>query len=315
MTAMPKIESSPIHYSEIIRLFPEMSEEERLALKEDIRINGVLDPVTLWQGELIDGRNRWEICEELNISCPTQSFEGTYDEAVAYAMSKNFARRHLDSSQRAALLVETGLIQWEDVGEADGDEKKSRSKGRSDEKIAKAAGTNRQYLHDALAIKEADPEMFERVKSGEIKIHKAMKQVKKNQGEDQPKEEKGESGGAGQRDQLGLVVPESLVEVFVAATGFDETAKLVRELEKKFRIVAADKAGELLEGDMQAVKAALETLKGSLKLHRPHTTCPHCSGKGDGCDHCRRRGWVTQNVYRSAPEELKAKHVQGVAEF
>jgi hypothetical protein len=49
-------------------LFPPMEGAEYAALREDIRVNGLFDPITLYQGRILDGR-------KLNITAGCSGFE------------------------------------------------------------------------------------------------------------------------------------------------------------------------------------------------------------------------------------------------
>lgn len=46
---------------------PKMSEDNYNALKDDIELNGQIDPVTTYRGKIVDGRHRWLILQELEI--------------------------------------------------------------------------------------------------------------------------------------------------------------------------------------------------------------------------------------------------------
>ena len=60
----------------IAELFPRMPDGEFEALKEDIRHHGVRQPVLVHQGQIIDGRHRWEAAQNLDIECPTVEWDG-----------------------------------------------------------------------------------------------------------------------------------------------------------------------------------------------------------------------------------------------
>jgi len=87
-------------------LFPMLEAEELKALAEDIRENGLTDPLIAWHpklGEeavLLDGRNRLAACELAGVEPDWETFEGAEDEVVRYIVSKNIHRRHLTNSQR-----------------------------------------------------------------------------------------------------------------------------------------------------------------------------------------------------------------------
>ncbi len=71
---------------------------EYATLRDDIAAHGLHMPVVLTpDGMLLDGRNRARACEELGITPATTVYEG---EPVAYVVSLNIARRHLNENQR-----------------------------------------------------------------------------------------------------------------------------------------------------------------------------------------------------------------------
>ena len=93
-----------------------MSETELRDLADDIEKNGLREPVAVYSGELLDGRNRLdalallgqEICGTgwLVSDIYTQvGHDGPFD-AVAYVISKNIYRRHLTADQRDKLAVD-----------------------------------------------------------------------------------------------------------------------------------------------------------------------------------------------------------------
>jgi ParB/Sulfiredoxin domain len=80
-------------------IFPPMS-DEYAALVEDIRENGLRDPIVLLDRQVLDGRNRHRACEEIGIEAIARPWDGRGDP-LSYVISKNLRRRHLNESQRA----------------------------------------------------------------------------------------------------------------------------------------------------------------------------------------------------------------------
>jgi hypothetical protein len=80
-----------------------MTEAEYVVLRESIRDNGQREPITLYRGLILDGRNRQRTCDELGIKIATRTFRGTDSEALAYMLDLNVNRRHLSESQRAMI--------------------------------------------------------------------------------------------------------------------------------------------------------------------------------------------------------------------
>ena len=45
--------------SDLARIFPDMPPEDFAQLVASIREDGLMDPITVWQGRVIDGRHRY----------------------------------------------------------------------------------------------------------------------------------------------------------------------------------------------------------------------------------------------------------------
>jgi ParB-like chromosome segregation protein Spo0J len=86
--------------------FPPMQDEELYELVADIKANGLHEPVTLFEGKILDGRNRFRACREAGIEVRTEPFEGTEEDARAFVVSKNLHRRHLTAEQKRALIAQ-----------------------------------------------------------------------------------------------------------------------------------------------------------------------------------------------------------------
>ena len=85
-------------------LFPFMSDEELAELAADIRAHGLLEPIVLLDGLVLDGRNRLRACEAAGVEPRFVDWDGTGDPAV-WVISKNLKRRHLSTSQRAMVAA------------------------------------------------------------------------------------------------------------------------------------------------------------------------------------------------------------------
>jgi len=77
---------------------PEMTEQEFAELKEDISGSGLLEPIVLFEGMILDGRHRFRACMELEIEPWFKPFDGP-DSARDYVISKNLRRRNLTEEQ------------------------------------------------------------------------------------------------------------------------------------------------------------------------------------------------------------------------
>lgn len=84
---------------------PLMNEREFESLKQDVLAKGAFEePVRIYQGKLLDGRNRRRAHLDTGIPLKFEAFEGSSADAVRYVYSRA-NRRNMDESQKAAAAV------------------------------------------------------------------------------------------------------------------------------------------------------------------------------------------------------------------
>jgi hypothetical protein len=92
---------------ELANLLPMIDPSRFSELREDIRRNGILEPIKLFEGRILDGRNRYKAARECGHQFREADFEefiGSYADAEAYVFSTNFLRRQLSASQRNEVI-------------------------------------------------------------------------------------------------------------------------------------------------------------------------------------------------------------------
>ena len=87
----------------IAELVPYMTPDQYSALRDDIREHGLRTPIVMYEGMVLDGRNRARAWYDVrgNWDVPSTEFKGTPEEAIAFVRSHNIKRRHLKPSQIA----------------------------------------------------------------------------------------------------------------------------------------------------------------------------------------------------------------------
>lgn len=182
-------------------IFPEAKAEDYNRLLEDIKSNGYdkTQPITIYEGEIIDGWNRQRACDEIGIKPEYVTFNGTDGEAIALVMRTN-KRRNLNSGQWACIAAEADdlLAVIREQVEKERRDKQAESQSKISEPIpqkiagqpkndnsketsAKAAelfNTNRTYVNQAVKMKTTAPEVFEKVKAGKMTMQDANKAVR-----------------------------------------------------------------------------------------------------------------------------------------
>ncbi len=83
-------------------LLPMLQGKAKDEFQDDIRVHGVRTPIKIYNGLLLDGRNRLEAAEATGRLLTFEDFVGDDAAALAYVISENVrGRRHLNESQRA----------------------------------------------------------------------------------------------------------------------------------------------------------------------------------------------------------------------
>src|SRR5262245_44350182 len=83
--------------------YPLMSDAELAELAEDIRVNGQHLPVWIYEGKILDGRNRWRACASLpGVTCKTAEYTG--DDPQGFAASQNLYRKHYQAELRQRIV-------------------------------------------------------------------------------------------------------------------------------------------------------------------------------------------------------------------
>lgn len=85
-------------------LFPLMEGAELEELVADIRAHGLREEIVLFEGLVLDGRNRLRACELAGEKPRFIAWDGV-GSPLAFVLSRNLHRRHLAESQRAIVAA------------------------------------------------------------------------------------------------------------------------------------------------------------------------------------------------------------------
>jgi hypothetical protein len=152
--------------------FPVYSNEDLGNLIDDIRAHGMRQPLTLFEGKILDGRNRAEAAKRTGLLfIPIEEFEGTFEQARDYVISLNLIRRHLDTGQRAMIAAQLAKLSH------GGDRSKPQNCGLPAKDAAKQLKVSTRSVETAKAVRKADPALAEEVKQGKTKLSTAAKKT------------------------------------------------------------------------------------------------------------------------------------------
>ena len=88
-------------------LFPLLNEWDLHDLAVDIKERGQREPVAVYNGQVLDGRNRLAACELVGVEPKVRYLEdsGVGGDPIAFVISCNLRRRHMTVSQLAMVGV------------------------------------------------------------------------------------------------------------------------------------------------------------------------------------------------------------------
>jgi len=88
-------------------LIPALTADELNLLTENIKKDGVREPILIWRNTIIDGHNRYAICQKNNISFTTKELNFSDDnEALLFIIKNQLGRRNLTEFSKANLALQ-----------------------------------------------------------------------------------------------------------------------------------------------------------------------------------------------------------------
>lgn len=162
-------------------ILPWMSEKELEELSEDIRKNGLKQPIRLCDGKLLDGKNRALACWKAGVEPRYE--EGKDGNPAATVASLNIRRRHLNESQRAMMAAQ--LLEWAKDHPAEGTNLSPTIK-----KVATELNVSPMSIkHGRKVLKSAPKQVIAKVVSGETAVSAAAVQIREEEKADQQAKE------------------------------------------------------------------------------------------------------------------------------
>jgi len=89
-----------MEFHPLANIFPLMPDRELERLTDDIAAHGQLEPIHVYEGKILDGRNRFLALGRLNREPRWEAWDDQCDP-LAFVIARNVHRRHLGESQRA----------------------------------------------------------------------------------------------------------------------------------------------------------------------------------------------------------------------
>ena len=167
-------------------VMPPLQETELALLTKSLLEDGCRDPLIVWNGAIVDGHNRYRICQANNIPFSYIEMEFDDESAVKLWIIKNqLARRNVPDFVRCELVLPLEAELKAEAKKRQGQRNDlnfgpTLAQGsRSRDELARIAGVSHGTLDKVKKIvAEADDETKEKLRSGEISIHRASQALK-----------------------------------------------------------------------------------------------------------------------------------------
>ncbi len=184
--------------------FPLLPEERLEELAEDIKLHGQQEAIRLFDGQIVDGRNRYLACLKVGIEPQLETLSESVNP-YAYAWSRNGERRDLTQDQRYLIWKSCSQRsgEWdaihqhiqEQANQSRSELKKGQARSSSDrpstncgrsiggergagsQELAAASNTNRGAVERMERLQRERPDLAEQLKEGKITSSEAMRGI------------------------------------------------------------------------------------------------------------------------------------------
>lgn len=156
-----------------------MAGQEFDDLVQDIKAHGLLEPIVLIEGKILDGRNRYKACQRADVKPKFVDYQG--NGALSYVVSKNVLRRHLNESQRGVIALDVEKELAKEAAErmrsgrtALGSEKK----GEASDQAGALLHVGGRTVRKAKRVARDAPSLLPAIKRGELTVSEAEQQIR-----------------------------------------------------------------------------------------------------------------------------------------
>jgi ParB-like chromosome segregation protein Spo0J len=231
-------------------LFPRMTDEEFKALVEDIRVNGLRQPITTYHGQILDGRQRYEAAKQAGHELTENDFVElkSGEDPLKFVVSQNVNRRHLNESQRAIIAANIANLQ-----------KGANRHTIVDSSIELPTAAKMLNVSEASVkrarnvLDKAAPQLLEQIKQGKIRVGAVSKKVLAKSHDQQVK---------------ALAEEREKKEKQQASNTSDEYDKVENKLIEKLTALAPDNADTCAANTIKRLKETVTTMKKAVETSK-----------------------------------------------
>jgi N6-adenosine-specific RNA methylase IME4 len=222
----------------LANLFPLMEGAAFDDLTGDIRSNRQREDIVTLNGVILDGLNRYRACLAAGISPQFRGFgcvSGDGDSALAFIISKNLRRRHLNESQRAMAAARLATMRQ---GERTDLQLSVTLPKVSQPQAAELMNVSARLLRSAKTVQDSGaPALVRAIEQGRLSVSLGTVAARLNP---QQQEEIAAAAEAGHQNVTRAIVKRSAREAREAALGAAQVAGNLTLPTKRYGVIVAD---------------------------------------------------------------------------
>ncbi|HVC98683.1 MAG TPA: hypothetical protein VND64_33770 [Pirellulales bacterium] len=311
-----------MEFHSLANIFPLMSDCELDVLAADIAVHGLREPIHTYQGRILDGRNRFNACRKAGVEPCFVPWEGKGDP-VAFVVSMNLHRRHLNESQRADIAAKLTTLARGGDRRSDQSANLRFENDKHDVSVEQAAellNVSERSVDSARRVRQHGHEaLVAAVEAGQVSVSDAAKVARKPKDVQQAAIDAVANGRAktaaeaahrlqrnglppdtppAETDALGITVPEAYLAVFATRCEFQAAARKLDEARRAVEELAESPAGFYLRKELQHLAGKFKEIKYVVTHTAPHTVAPAKRNEPK---------WVSEIVWRTLSDEERGQ--------
>ena len=160
----------PIHPA--CALWPRPSDEEVNAIAEGMKTEGLLNPIWLFEGAILDGKIRYEACGIAGVEPRFETYTG--DDPIRFSIAQNRERRHISPADLTFVVAELCKLQRGRPKLNSLSKPFIQSEEKTIDTLSKEAGIGRSNVVAAKSVlQDGESNIVEMVRSNKVGVQSA----------------------------------------------------------------------------------------------------------------------------------------------
>jgi len=227
---------SEVTFHPLANLFPMMEGVAFDELAGDIRSNGQREDIVTFDGMILDGRNRYRGCLAAGVRPRFRDFNsGDGNDPLAFVVSKNLKRRHLNESQRAMVAARLATMRQ---GERTDLQHSATLPKVAQPQAAAMMNVSERLLRSAKTVQESGaPALVSAVEQGRLSVSEGAIAARLNPDQQQ---QIAAAAEADRKNAKRTVLKRLARDAREAALGAEQAAGNLRLPAKRYGVIVAD---------------------------------------------------------------------------